>query len=459
MTDLAYLSIHEAAKLLRDKALSPVEYAKALIERIERHDAKVHAFVRFTPELALRDARVAEAEIMRGAWRGPLHGVPFGLKDLLDYTGLPTTAQSKILQDNVALTDAVVTQRFRAAGAVFMGKLALHEFATGGPSFDVPWPPARNPWNLDHFCGGSSSGSGAAVAAGFVPAAIGTDTGGSVRSPASLCGIVGMKPTYGLVSRRGVFPLAFSLDNVGPMTRTVRDNALVLDLISGSETAGTDRLANANRLDQGVEGLRIGIIRHFYTRDFEADPQMLTAIEAAVHKLAHLGASVHEITAAPLRHYDAVYRTIMTSEAFAVHETWMRERPQDYGAGTRERMLAGAFVRAADYVNATRARRQMADAFHALFADIDVAITASSMDPACRMDDPRALEYTSARNARSAFNVTGSPALAVPIGYTSNGLPLSMQIIGKPFTEPLIYRVAHTYERATDWTQRHPGLD
>jgi aspartyl-tRNA(Asn)/glutamyl-tRNA(Gln) amidotransferase subunit A len=451
MTDLAYLSIDEAAALLREKALSPVEYAKALIDRIERHDRTLHAFVRFTPDLALEDARAAEAEIMRGEWRGPLHGVPYGLKDLVDYRGLPTTAQSKILRDNVAAADAAVTQKFRAAGAVFMGKLALHEFATGGISVDVPWPPARNPWNVDHFCGGSSSGSGAAVAAGFVPAAIGTDTGGSIRSPASMCGIVGMKPTNGLVSRRGVLPLAWSLDHVGPMTRTVRDNALVLDVIADRAGGGY-----ARQLGHGVEGLRIGVIRHFYARDFEADPEMSAAIEAALTKLADLGASVREVSVATPREYDAVYRTIMTSEAFAIHEKWLRERPQDYGAGTRERILAGAFVRAADYVNATRLRRKLADAFHALFTDIDVAITASSMDPPCRIDDPQALEYTSSRQARSAFDVTGSPALALPTGYTRSGLPLSMQIVGKPFSEELIYRVAHAYESANDWIARHP---
>lgn len=464
MTDLAYISIHEAAKLLSEKALSPVEYATALIDRIERLDKKVHAFVRFTPELALRDARVAEAEIMRGGSRGPLHGVPYALKDLVDYAGLATTAQSRILQDNIAANDAVVAHKLRAAGAVFMGKLALHEFATGGPSFDVPWPPARNPWNVEHFTGGSSSGSGAAVAAGFVPAAIGTDTGGSIRGPAALCGIVGLKPTYGVVDRQGVFPLAFSLDNVGPMTRTVRDNALLLDTIADrvNAHAGGAEGPNSgytNQLDRGVEGLRVGLIRHFYTRDYEADPQVSAAIEAAVQKLVELGASVREVTAGSLREYDAVYRTIMTSEAFAVHEKWLRERPQDYGSGTRERMLAGAFVRAADYVNATRVRRKMADAFHALFADVDVVITANVMDPACRLDDPKALEYTGARHARSAFNVTGSPALAVPIGYTPAGLPLSMQMIGKPFDEALIYRVAHAYETTSNWTGRHPVLD
>ena len=463
MADFAYLTLAEAAELLRGKKLSPVEYAKALIERIERHDRNFNAFLRFTPELALEDARRAEGEITRGGWRGPFHGVPYGLKDIVDYAGLPTTAHSKILHENVAAADAVVTQKLRAAGAVFMGKLSTHEFAIGGPSFDLPWPPARNPWNRDHFCGGSSSGSGAAVAAGFLPAAIGTDTGGSIRNPASLCGIAGMKPTYGLVSRRGVFPLSFSLDHVGPLTRTVHDNALMLDLIAGHDPRDPGSAAHAAggyaaQLGRGVEGLRIGVIRHFYTRDMEADAEMTAGIEAAVQKLADLGAKVREIETAPLGEYAACNRTIMMSEAFAIHEKWMRERPQDYGALARERLMAGAFVRAADYVNATRLRRKMADAFHALFADIDVVVTSSSMDPGCRIDDPKAVEYTYARQSRAPFNVTGSPALSVPVGFSKAGLPLAMQIVGKPFSEALIYRVAHAYERATKWVERHPDL-
>ena len=192
MSDPAFLSVAEAAELLRDKKLSPVEYAKALIARVEQYDGKLNAFLHFTPEIALADARRAEAEIARGEWRGPLHGVPYGLKDIVDYAGLPTTAHSKILADNIAAADSVVTQKLRAAGGVFMGKLSTHEFATGGPCFDLPWPPARNPWNRDHFCGGSSSGSGVATAAGFVPAAIGSDTAGSIRNPAPMCGVVGM---------------------------------------------------------------------------------------------------------------------------------------------------------------------------------------------------------------------------------------------------------------------------
>jgi aspartyl-tRNA(Asn)/glutamyl-tRNA(Gln) amidotransferase subunit A len=463
MDDLAWLTVAEASELLRAKKLSPVEYTKALIDRVERHDGKLNAFLRFTPELALEDARRAEAEITRGAWRGPLHGVPYGLKDIIDYAGLPTTAHSKILKDNVATADAPVAQKLKAAGGVFMGKLSTHEFAIGGPSFDLPWPPARNPWNRDHFCGGSSSGAGSATAAGFVPAAIGTDTGGSVRNPASMCGVAGMKPTYGLVSRRGVIPLAYSLDHVGPLTRTVRDNALLLDLMAGHDPLDPASAAQAAggyaaELDRGVKGLRIGVIRHFYARDMEADPEVTAGIEAALEKLAGLGAKVSEIRTAPLGEYLAVNRTILTSEAFAAHEKWMRERPQDYGALARERLMAGAFVRAADYINATRVRRKMADAFHALFSGIDVVVTASSMDPPCRIDDPKAVETTYGRQARAPFNVTGSPALSVPAGFTKTGLPLGIQIIGKPFSEALIYRVANGYEQATDWGKRHPAL-
>jgi aspartyl-tRNA(Asn)/glutamyl-tRNA(Gln) amidotransferase subunit A len=461
MSDLAFLTVSDAAELLRAKKLSPVEYTKALIERVERHDSQLNAFLRFTPEIALDDAKRAEAEIQRGGWRGPLHGVPYGLKDIVDYAGLPTTAHSKILKDSVASADAAVTQKLRAAGGVFMGKLSTHEFAIGGPSFDLPWPPARNPWNRDHFCGGSSSGSGAAVAAGFLPAAIGTDTGGSVRNPASMCGIVGIKPTYGLVSRRGVFPLSFSLDHVGPLTRTVRDNAIMLDLIAGPDPLDPGSSAHASgasaaQLGRGVEGLRIGVIRHFYTRDMEADADMVAGIDAAVKKLRDLGARACEIETAPLSEYLAVNRTILTSEAFAIHEKWMRERPQDYGALARERLMAGAFVRAADYVNATRLRRKMTDAFHSLFADVDVVITSSSMDPACRIDDPKAVEYTYARQSRAPFNVTGSPALSVPAGFSKSGLPLAIQIVGKPFSEALVYRVADAYEQATKWVERHP---
>ncbi len=463
MTDLAFLGIAEAAELLRSGKLSPVEYAAALIARIEKHDGQLNTFLRFSPDLAMADARRAEAEITKGQWRGPFHGVPYGLKDIVDYAGLPTTAHSKILRDNVAKADAAVTEKLRAAGGVFMGKMATHEFACGGPSFDLPWPPARNPWNRDHFCGGSSSGSGAATAAGFLPAAIGTDTGGSVRNPAAMCGVVGMKPTYGVVSRRGVFPLAFSLDHVGPITRSVRDNALMLDVIAGHDSLDPGSVDAATtgytaQLGRDIKGLRIGVIRHFYTRDMQADAEMAAGIEAAVKLLTDLGASVREVDMEPLGTYAACYRTIMEPEAYAIHERWMKERPGDYGELARGRIMAGAFIRGADYVNATRVRRKLANAFHALFRDIDVAVTANSLDPACRIDDPAALAHSFPRQARAPFNITGSPAISVPAGFSKAGLPLAIQIVGAPFSEALLYRVAHAYEQATAWTERQPRL-
>lgn len=464
MKDLAYIGLADAAHLLRDKKLSPVEYVNALISRVEKHDKSLNAFLRFTPEIALKDAQLAETEIMRGDWRGPLHGVPYGLKDIVDYAGLPTTAHSRILIENIAKADAFVTQRLRAAGGVFMGKLSTYEFALGGPCFDLPWPPARNPWNRDHFCGGSSSGSGAATAAGFLPAAIGTDTGGSIRNPATMCGVVGMKPTYGLVSRSGVVPLAYSLDHVGPLTRGVRDNAMMLDLIAGhdchdpgsvkSETAGY-----AAKLETGIKGVRIGVLRHFYNRDMVADSEVAAGIESAVKMLEGLGAKVREINTFPLAEFLGCNRIILTSEAYAIHEAWLRDRPQDYGQRTRQRILTGAFMKAADYINANRIRRKLSLAFNALFADIDVIITASAMDLPCRIDDDEQVEYTYGRQARAPFNVTGGPALAVPVGFSKSGLPLGMQLVGKPFSEALLYRTAYAYEQAADWGGTHPALD
>lgn len=463
MTDYAYLTLAEAADLIRQKQLSPVAYTQALLERIDTHDAKFNAFLRQTPELALQQAKQAETAIQAGQWRGPLHGIPCGLKDIIDVEGFPTTGHSRILADNVARTDAFVTRRLKNAGAVLMGKLSTHEFAIGGPSFDLPWPPARNAWNRDYFPGGSSSGSGVAVAAGFVPAALGTDTGGSVRNPASMCGIVGMKATYGRVSRRGVLPLSYALDHVGPMTRTVTDNAMLLGIIAGHDThdPGSARTTVPDftvDLDKGVQGLKIGVIRRFYRQDFEADPEMTRSIEEALSILADQGAEIREIDPGPLAEYAAANRVILLSEAYAIHEKWLQERPQDYGDLARERIMPGAFFRAVDYVHAMRQRSVLTRQFNACLATVDVAITASSMEPACPIENAELCEALYGRQARAPFNLTGNPALAVPTGFASTGLPLSMQIIGKPFDETMVYRVARAYERATEWTSRHPDI-
>jgi aspartyl-tRNA(Asn)/glutamyl-tRNA(Gln) amidotransferase subunit A len=460
--DLAFLGIAEAAGLIRAKKLSPVEYVSALLARIERHDGKLNAFIALTPERALTAARAAEAEIAACHWRGPFHGMPYALKDIIDVKGLATTAHSKILLGNIARQHAVVTERLEAAGGLLIGKLSTHEFAIGGPSFDLPWPPARNPWNRDHFCGGSSSGSGAGLAAGFFPAALGTDTGGSIRNPASMCGITGMKPTYGRVSRRGVLPLAFSLDHIGPMTRTVRDNALMLQVIAGHDpgdpASADEPVADyMAMLDQGVKGLRIGVIRHFYAGDVAGDPEQVEALDAAVRLLAEAGAETTEITLPALQDFSACGQIILAAEAYAVHEQWLKERPQDYGARARERLLAGATLRAVDYLQAVRWRLQLRDRVATAFADVDLAITASSMDPACRIDDDEALATNYWRQARMPFNVSGQPGLVLSAGFSKGGLPLSLQLVGQPFAEAMLYRVAQCYEDATGWTKRHPS--
>jgi len=464
VTDFAELSIAEAAGLLRARKISPVEYTQSLLDRIARYDGKLNAFLRLMPEEALAAAKTAEAQIMAGDWRGPMHGVPYALKDIIDAAGVPTTCHSKIFADaKAASADAHVTGLLRRAGAILLGKTSTHEFAIGGPSFDLPWPPARNPWNREHFPGGSSSGSGAALAAGFVPAALGSDTGGSVRNPASFCGLAGMKPTYGRVSRRGVFPLSYSLDHVGPMTRTVADNAILLNVLAGHDAAdpgSADKAAPdfSAALERGVSGLRIGVIRHFFDGDLHADAEMKCGIENALDVLRGLGAKVRDIALTPLGDYAAANRIILLSEAFAIHETWFRERPQDYGSSTRRRIGGGAFIRAADYVNATRVKARLACEFADTMRDIDVAITASSMDLPARLDDPEALEHGYGRQARPPFNLIGAPALAVPTGFSSSGLPLSMQIVAKNFDEAMIYRVAHAYEQAAGWTARRPKL-
>jgi aspartyl-tRNA(Asn)/glutamyl-tRNA(Gln) amidotransferase subunit A len=461
-SEFAYLGVAEAAELIRTKKLSPVEYVTALLARIERHDRDYNAFIALTPDQALAAARAAEAEIAAGRWRGPFHGIPYALKDIIDVEGLATTAHSKILIGNIARRHAEVAARLEAAGGVLLGKLSTHEFAIGGPSFDLPWPPARNPWNRDHFCGGSSSGSGAGLAAGFFPAALGTDTGGSIRNPASMCGITGMKPTYGRVSRRGVVPLAFSLDHVGPMTRTVRDNALMLQVIAGHDAgdpaSATEPVPDYSAmLGPSVKDLRIGVIRHFYTRDVVANPEQVEALEAAVTLFGEAGARISEVRLQSLQDFSACGQIILAAEAYAVHEPWLKERAQDYGARARERLLAGAALRAVDYVQAVRWRLELRNRVAEAFANIDVALTASSMDPACRIDDDEALATNYWRQARMPFNVTGQPALVLPAGFSKDGLPLSLQLIGRPFAEPMVYRIAQLYEDATHWTKRHPA--
>jgi len=463
MTDLAWLTVAEGAALLRAKKLSPVEWTKALLDRIAAIDEHYNAFLVVTADKALAQAKAAEAEIAKGQYRGPMHGVPYAAKDIFDIEGMATTCHSKIRMNHKAASDAFVVKKLRDTGAVLLGKVALHEFATGGPAFDLPWPPARNPWNRDLHPGGSSSGSGSALAAGMAPAALGTDTGGSVRNPATCCGIVGMKPTYGAVSLSGVFPLTYSLDHVGPMTRTVEDNAILFHAIAGHDpddptTAVREPADCLKDLKSGLKGLRVGVIEHFYKSDAEAVPEQAQAIEQAIGVLQKLGASVKTVRVSPLPLWTDCNRTIHTSEAYAIHEKDVQERPEDFAALTRNRLLPGAFVSAAKYIRAQQLRAALCREMAGAMRDLDAVVTLSSLCMPCRIDDPAAVAKTYDQQARLVFNVTGTPAISVPTGFTNDGLPLAMQIAGHSFGEPMVYRIAQAYEAATGFTAKRPPI-
>lgn len=461
MGDSVDFSLAYAASLLRTGELSPVEYVDACIDRIQRYDSALNAFICIDEEGARHAAQHAKREIENGHWRGPLHGVPVALKDLFDVAGQRTSAHSKIRMSHVAGDDSHVVKKLRAAGAIIIGKTALHEFATGGPSFDLPWPPARNPWRPTHHPGGSSSGSGVAVAAGFVPVAIGTDTGGSVRNPATACAITGMKPTYGVIGRSGAFPLSFSLDHVGVLSRNVHDNVLVVEALLGGDPSDPSSVEHPapgflGPLNSGVDGLRIGVIEEFCTK---AHPEILSAFQKACVVLEQLGAELVPLRLSPLDDYVDCGRLILQAEAFAVHEPWLRTRLNDYGQRGRTRLLPGAFLSARDYLRAQQLRTLLVHEYAAAMAGLDAAICVSSLELPCAIDNEAEVDRTYDRQARTPFNLTGTPAISIPMGFSSDGLPMGLQVLGKGFDEAMVYRVAQAYESATGWHLCRPDVD
>jgi aspartyl-tRNA(Asn)/glutamyl-tRNA(Gln) amidotransferase subunit A len=458
-----FLTIAEAAKLIQQRELSPVELVESRLARIEKFDGKLHSFIRLLADTARAEARAAESEIAAGKYKGPLHGIPLGLKDIYETGGVATTGHSKVMQDHVPKADAFSVKRLRGAGAVVMGKLATHEFALGGPSFDLPWPPARNPWDTARFTGGSSSGTGASVAAGLVLGGTGSDTGGSIRGPAAFCGLAGIKPTYGLISRMGILPLAFSLDHAGPMAWTAEDCAIMLQAMAGHDPAdpgSADRPIPDYRaaLSGEVKGLRIGLIRHFYERDNEANAATRQAIDAASKKLAELGCAVRDITLSPLPEWSACGMTIMLCEAYSIHEANLRRRFTDFGENFRDRMVLGGLVSGADYVQALRRRRELVAELDRAMQGLDIVMTAAAPSEAPPIDQVPKFALFERPSLTIPFNLTGSPAMSVCCGYTDAGLPLSFQIVGKRFEDATVLRLAHAYEQATSWRGRRPSL-
>jgi aspartyl-tRNA(Asn)/glutamyl-tRNA(Gln) amidotransferase subunit A len=462
-TDLHYLSITEAARLIRQRRLSPVDLTQAYLSRIERFDAQLNAYLLVTADQALEQARRAEAEIAAGHYRGPMHGIPFALKDIYCTAGIRTTCHSRTRADYVPGFDATTVAKLYEAGAVLLGKLSTHEFAHGGPSFDLPWPAARNPWNREHFTGGSSSGSGASVAAGLAPGSLGSDTGGSIRNPAALCGLVGLKPTYGLVSRSGVYTNSFSYDHAGPTTRTVDDCAIMLQAIAGHDprdpaSAGRPVPDYRAGLSAGLKGLRIGILRHLYEDDVPVPTALKAALEDAYDVLRRLGATIEDTRIRPASDYHAVKIIGAESELLAVHEPVLRDRLNDFGADFLGRALGALLMSGPDYVQASRQRRAMIAEMAPLYDRYDVLITAGP-GPAARLDAWRTINFWQRNSVTTPFNVTGGPALVQCIGFTEDGLPLSMQVVGRPFADAVVLRVGKAYEDATPWRQRRPALD
>ena len=460
MTELT--SISELAPRLRRREISPVEITRDCLARIEKLNPAINAFITVLAEWAMEEAKAAEAEILDGQWRGALHGVPIALKDLIDTAGVRTTAASALYKDRVPSEDAEVVRRLRQAGAVIVGKNNLHEFAYGGSSLVSYFGDVHNPWDVERVAGGSSGGSAAAVAAGLAYAAIGTDTAGSIREPAGLCGCVGIKPTYGRVSSRGVIPLSSSLDHVGPLTASVEDAAIVLQAIAGYEAADITSadvpVADyVSAMREGVKGMRVGVPRGYFFDDLDAE--VAAAMEHALRGLQSLGAELREVELQV-----PTDRTLQAAESYAFHAENVAKTPELYQTETVRRIRSGEKVTAAEYIQQRRELEEERRGICAVFGDVDALVTPTMPMPApaiaelkANSDALRPAELRLLRNTRP-FNVWGLPAISVPCGFTQSALPIGMQIAGPHWREDLVLRVAHAYEQATAWHKRRSGV-
>ena len=462
MTELAFLTVAEASRLIAKRELSPVELTEACLRRIETLDSQLDSFVTVTAERARAEAKTAEAAIMASGPLSRLHGIPYCLKDIFDTAGIRTTAMSKLLADNVPARDSRCQEKLAAAGGVLLGKNATWEFAHGGPSWDILFPPARNPWDRTCSPAGSSSGSAAAVAAGFAPATLGSDTGGSIRGPAAACGIAGLKPTYGLVSRRGVLPNCFSQDHAGPLAWTTEDVAILLQVIAGHdpEDPGSADVAIPDysaALTGNVKGLVVGVPTQWLEKEAPPSAAAMAAFEAALDVFRGLGASVRPVTLPPIEQFDDAKKIIAISELFTIHAADLRQRPELFGASLRYRIIAGSLVRAEDYIQAMRLRTELARSLQAVLSTVDLLMLPTG-EPAGKLQPVHPSTLFTQPSLTAAFNVGGNPALSVCSGFDARGLPFSLQIVGRLFDEATVLRAGDAYEKATPWRDRRPVL-
>ncbi len=462
MNELTTLTLGEAAALIAARKLSPVELTRAHLERIHRIDPRLNCYITLTAEDALDRARAAEEEIGRGGYRGPLHGIPIALKDLYETKGVRTTHGSKFFADNVPAADGVVVGKLRDAGAVNLGKLNMHEVALGVTNDNPHFGPCRNPWDLARVPGGSSGGSGAALAAELCMGSMGSDTGGSIRIPSSLCGVVGLKPTYGRVSVRGVLPLSWNLDHAGPMGRRVHDVAAILQVVAGYDEAdpfSVDAPVDdyVTHLAEGVQGWRIAFASAGYFA--EADPEVREAVSAAAGRFADLGALLSEVTLDEAREAARANGLMTPCDGAAFHRERMESHPENFGADVLERLRRGGAFTSGEYVLARKTQTEMRRRFQAFFADYDVLLTPTTPTAATLREGQDAVE--TARNLTrftAPFNLTGVPALSIPCGFTKSGLPIGLQIVGPHWHERSVLRAGYAYEHATEWHTRRPNL-
>ena len=468
-SDLRFRSIADLAGMLRGGDISPVELTRIHLDRIEALDAELGAFVTVMESEALESARRAERAIQAGDYLGPLHGIPVAIKDIIHTRGVLTTAGSKVLADNVTDEDSTIVERLDDAGAVLLGKANLSEFAIGG-TVDHPFGTPRNPWNLDHTPGGSSSGSAVAVAAGLCGGALGSDTGGSVRGPASFCGIVGIRPTYGRVTRHGVIPMCWSMDTIGPMTRTVEDCALMLRAIAGRDDRDPSSSpepvpAYSETLEAGARGLRIGLPREMF--DFEGlDADVHQSVSRAVGVLEELGTSSGEVSLPSSVVSGAAFIATADVDSAEYHRKWLRTRGDDYDWSTRTRLEAASLTPASAYIKGQRIRALVRRELLDVLERFDCLILPTGVSTAPRIADSTGQPGgyyqgrldLGRRRYTSPAALAGLPALSVPCGFSASGLPIGLQIVGRPFDEALLFRVGHAYERATEWHTRHPRV-
>lgn len=459
--DLPQLELAEVSQAVQKKEVSPVALTEACLAQIERLNPELNAFITVTADSALDEAEKAGAEIGRGEWKGPLHGIPLALKDLAETAGVKTTAASAVLKNYVAAEDAEVVRRLKQAGAVLLGKLNLHEFAYGGSGLIGHFGPARNPWNTAHVTGGSSSGAAAAVAAGLCYGAIGTDTAGSIRLPAASCGITGLKPSYGLVSARGIIPLSWSMDHVGPMARTAADVALLLQAIAHYDPQDVNcqrfpPVFYPSALEESTSSLRLGAPREFWN---EIDQEIRGAVDAALTILARLTAAMKKISLST-----AADRSVVACEAFVYHQKYLPQQENNYAPETLKRIRAGADVTASQYVTASRDLLRQRREILQLFQNVDLMITPTTpvLPPSFNElqsapDQLRHKELMMLRNTRP-FNVLGLPSISLCCGFSASGLPIGIQISGAPGNEGMVLSLAHAYQKQTDWHKKRPPI-